>query len=247
MAEPRPFLTFGSPQVSPRVKNTNKRLSLENPTPAQQRERLLPQFQHLQNSFDHHRVQLVDDPSSASDPALVLVFELKYSVADFHKAVSAIDGLEFLSEFLDPASVRDLQEEFEDQEDIETINQDTSNSILYLLMSNKSALDQLLGLFRKWTDDPEDELPKGLAPLRNVFKQLRSIRPWGPEDRIRESGILERWQQELYEAEGFPYRLLAEIELWYRNKAEDRAEAEGHVTRLINGIGGNRCLTGSYP
>lgn len=239
MAEPRSFLVFASPDVGERQKKKQGFGSQEHPTSQEQGRRLTPQFRIVQNAFEQRRMRLVDTPTSETDPALVIVFELKDSIADFYKAVENIEGLEFLNEFLDPSTIEELKEGQTDLNDTDSTKQ-TSNR-LYLLMSNKAALDRLLSLFTTWTTNPAAKLPQGLGRLKELFAQLRAVRPWGPEDRIRESGILATWQQELKDAGPWPQHLRVEIELWYHTEPALRDQAEARVRELIHEINGKIC------
>ena len=54
-----------------------------------------------------------------------------------------------------------------------------------------------------------------LAPLKQAFEHLHTIRPWGVEDRVKETGILEDWRSRLeHEEDDVPFQ----AELWFRRK-----------------------------
>jgi hypothetical protein len=89
----------------------------------------------------------------------------------------------------------------------------------YLAMPDTHALDQLVRLWEIWRKKGKLE---GYAPFVNLFKQLRDLRPWGPQDRIPPETI-EYWQEQLALRPNEPVR--AEVELWYRRTAHLRKNA----------------------
>ena len=106
---------------------------------------------------------------------------------------------------------------------------------LFLVMTNQQALRELQSLFDKWREDPEYTFPYGLGRLRHAFAHLYDIRPWGAEDRIRETGLLQDWQFRLQEDDSAaPF----EAELWFRGSASRREQVESYVRRIIESLGG---------
>lgn len=193
--EQRPLLALGSPEVGERFRQPQRDMPrLSRPTAARQGERLSPQFQSLVDAFDAERAELSGGQVDEVDPELVLVFDLAGSVQDFRNAVQYVDGLEFLSEILDEAS--------EPDDDFHMADRDgrTDKSVqhsLYLVMSNATAVSQLLSLFQQWQQDPEMKFERGLGRFKSAFAQLRAIRRWGAADRVRETGLLDVWQERL--------------------------------------------------
>lgn len=238
--EVRPLLALGAPDVGERFRQTPRDVPrLSTPGPSRQGERLTPQFQVLVEAFDAQRALLADGQVDEVDPELVLVFDLAGSVQDFRNAIKNIEGLEFLSEFLDEAS--------EPDDDFHMASQGTRTEgvvlhSLYLAMSNATAVAQLLSLFQQWQQDPEVTFERGLGRFKAAFVQLRAIRRWSAEDRVRDTGILEVWQERLDVVGQSVSTLPIEVELWYRRDDGQRSAAEAHVTALIENAGG-RLLT----
>ncbi|UFS78578.1 S8 family peptidase [Tardiphaga sp. 37S4] len=108
-------------------------------------------------------MQLRADPNALA-PERLLVFEVTGSIQDFAKAVARIDGLEFAGE-----------------EELEADEFD-ANPELYLLVPQLGALREIVSLWDTWHRD--GSLPRGFAPWRQLFLHLRSVRPWGPSDRV---------------------------------------------------------------
>lgn len=238
MSEDRPLLPFGGfegggrfkqqPSIPPRVSG---------PGAGRQGTRLAPQFQALQEAFGARRAQLVQDGVTEVDPALVLVFDLVGSVQAFGNAINHVPGLEFLTELLD--------DDVEPDDDFQMVDVDgsvkdgtTMSRSLYLVMTNAEAAGQLVRLFELWSADPTVKLDHGLGKFKIAFEQLRAIRPWGPQDRIRETGLLDAWRDSVQAAGQYVSTVLTEVELWYRSSSADRATAEEHIRSVIAQSGG---------
>jgi hypothetical protein len=176
----------------------------------------------LQAALDDRRLRLADTAQGA-EPELVLVVEIAGSVRDLAAAVRHVDGLEWLLE----AGDLDLDDaEFGPAEGNRYVGK-----TLYLLFSDARALQQLRTLWDRW--DRGERQPRGFAEFGRMFEQLVDIRPWGPRDRVAESGLHERL------AERSPDEAIrVEVELWYRHSAEARATAEQRVRAAIASAGG---------
>jgi Subtilase family len=168
-----------------------------------------PIFDRLRNILDRPNaaMQLRSDPNSLA-PERLLVFEVTGSVQNFANAVARIPGLEFAGE----------EELVPDEFD--------TNPEFYLLVPQLGALGQIVSLWQQWQRD--GTVPRNYTPWRNLFSQLRSVRPWGPSDRVSESN--RSYFREV--SEGMPDNAVVrvEIELVYRAQ-EDRALAAEEEVR----------------
>lgn len=168
-----------------------------------------PVFQRLRDVLNREdaALQLRADPMSLA-PERVLVFEVNGPVQDFARAVTKIKGLEFAGE-----------------EELEPSDPD-EHAELYLLVPQLEALNQILSLWERWAKT--GELPQGYAPWRNLFFLLRSVRPWGPQDRVSPANrdYLEKSVEDAPDDE----LIRIEVELVFR-KSGDRAEASEKETR----------------
>lgn len=236
-AELRPLLAFGPPVVSERPTQSPRDMPrLAKPGAGRQAERLTPQFRELSAAFDAERARLAVDTADEVDPALVVVFDLAGSVKDFHNAINQIDGLEFLTELLG-----DRTEPDDDFHMTERGTGRTEKSVqhsLYLVMSNAKAIDDLLRLFTLWQQDPSVSFEHGLGKFKAAFQQLTAIRRWGPEDRIRETGLRDQWHETLAVVGQSISTVMVEVELWYRRDAVQRTAAESHVEQILTSSGG---------
>jgi len=108
-------------------------------------------------------LELRADPAGLA-PERLLVFELTGSVQNFARAAGQVPGLELVA-----------------AEDLDADEFDT-NPVLYMLISDATAFRQILSLWSRFRAN--QELPEGYAPWRNLFAQIRELRPWGPQDRL---------------------------------------------------------------
>ena len=177
------------------------------------------------------------DTADEVDPALVVVFDLAGSVKDFRNAIDQIDGLEFLTELLGDQA--DPDDDFHMTERKVGRTDKPVRHSLYLVMSNAKAIDELLRLFALWQQDPSVSFQRGLGKFKAAFQQLIAIRRWGPEDRIRETGLRQQWQETLDMIGQSVSTVMVEVELWYRRDPIQRAAAEAHVEEIVRTSNGN--------
>lgn len=150
-------------------------------------------------------------------PERLLVFEVTGSVQNFANAVSRIAGLEFAGE----------EELIGDEFD--------GNPEFYLLVPQLDALREIVSLWDRWRKT--GQLPRGYAPWRDLFAQLRSVRPWGPADRVSEPNR-DYFRDIII---GLPDNVLIriEVELVFRASEALSQDAEAQVTNHVTRRGGN--------
>ena len=235
MTEPRTLLSFAPPDVAriPPVDRRQPFRPVRRPNRGRQGVRLAPQFRALRESLEARRAQLTD-ATVAEDPELVAVFDLAGSVDGFLRAAALIEGLDFLSELQEDRVEPD--DDFYYEDDGDASDADVPQS-LYMVMTNAQAVAELVRLFDLWQADPAIRFDRGLNPLKEVFGLLRAIRRWGPQDRVRETGLLEQWHEdiEVVQAQG---AARVEVELWYRSDPGARTAAAQDVISVINASGG---------
>lgn len=181
-----------------------------------------PTFDRLASVLtrDQSGIELRSDPSALA-PERLLVFEVRGSIQPFINAIKRIPGLELI-----------------DEEELEGDEQDPKPTV-YLLVPDARALSNIASLWHRWTQGKP--LGIGFAPWRDVFATLRSIRPWGPKDRLQdeERNIIAEEIANKADAE----RVRLEIELVFRSEAHV-AEAESGLSNAIVAAGGrviSRC------
>ncbi len=223
-----PLLVFPAPAPAARAKRFGGGGKAKIPDAASQATRLEPQFQRLQEAMDRQRIALQDNPLGIV-PEQVLVLETVGSIQNFINVVGKIPGLEWLGEY-------ELEEIEPDYGFEDKTNPDKKlKGQLFMVMTDQEALSELRGLFRKWKSDPGTSFPKGLARLKEAFRHLHTIRPWGAEDRIKETGILEDWRDRVQHGED---QVQFEAELWFRKKYTRRQQAQSQLRRIIESHNG---------
>ena len=232
-----PLLIFPRPTRIERARRFGGVGKIRFPEPSQQAERLVPQFQRLQEVLSRQGL-ILQDNTLGIQPELVLVLETVGSVGNFMNAIRKVRGLEWLAEF----EVDDVVPEygFEDESDREK----HLTGQLFLVMTDYTALQQLLSLFELWKKDPSADFPHGLAPLKHAFHQLLTIRPWDAEDRLRDTGVLEDWRDRVrHGQEIVPF----ELELWYREDRDRRRNAEAYLKTVIESLDGKIVQNSTIP
>lgn len=226
-----PILKFPTPTRSERARRPGgggRRGDITLPSPNSQSERLMPRFARLQSAMEIRRMELQDNPLGIQ-PEKTLVLETVGTIDNFARAVGNIDGLEWLGESVIEGVAPNYG--FKDESNPER----QMGGQLFLMMSDQQALGQMRSLFERWRESPDESFPHGLAKLKDAFANLYDIRPWGPEDRIRETGLADDWRARLAgDATMVPF----EAELWFRNAYAIRQRVEAHFLESIRSSGG---------
>jgi hypothetical protein len=236
MAE-RPLLVLPNPEAigPPRLPGGGaKPIVPGRPTQAN---RIAPSLARLREALTRgpERVlELRDDPTALA-PDRVIVFEIAGSVADFARAASRVPGLELMVEY----EAENPPDEFFAEKDTRTgrEGQRREDKLVegrfYLAMPDVTALGEFLRLWDRWAAG--QELGEGFAPFKHLFAQLRTLRPWGPQDRIPEETIA-YWREEAHRNPGRPVR--TEVELWFRRTPERREQAVRDFRAIVAAAGG---------
>ena len=232
----RPLLAFNSPSVGERVKPRGHPPKVIGPGGRRQGERLTPRFKELTDAFEAKRAELGEGTPIEADPSLVIVLDLASSVEEFYKAVNKVEGLEFLAEMA--GDTTDPDDDFYIQDRGKKRSKKSVEHSLYLVMSNARAVDQMVSLFDHWKKGPKAKFEWGLGKFKGVFSQLVDLRRWGPEDRVRETGLIERWQETLDIVGDSQSSVRVEVELWYRNDRGQRQASEQEIRTIIADSGG---------
>lgn len=111
---------------------------------------------------------------------------------------------------------------------------------VYMVLFNQVALQQLLSYWKAYKDN--ETMPSGLGAWSGVFRCLRSIRRWGPVDRLREAGLL----QDILESADPDRMVPVEIELWPRS-TEQRRRTQERLRGEVEASGGRVLDTAEAP
>ncbi len=224
----RPLLLFPEPERASRTKGSGGPGRYHYPSHDSQGRRLSPIFQNLQIAFQQRNVE-IQQSTAGIDPEQVLVIETIGSVEHFANAVKKIQGLEWMGEI-------EIDEILPDEHFYEEDRNKKLKGRLYLILSNYQALQEMLSLWTRYSEEPDMVFQRGLKKFRDVFKYLKDIRRWSVEDRLYDSGIIEYWQESL---EHFPNDVKRfEAELWYRESSIKRNQSKNRLESIINQAGG---------
>lgn len=224
-----PILVFPASAPAERAKRFGGGAKPNRPDAGRQGKRLEPQFRRLEQALANRRAAL-QGSSLGIEPEQVLVLETVGPVANFIRAVEKVEGLEWLAEY----ELEDIPpgDGFEDANNPEK----SLDGQLFLVMTDGQALAELRRLFKAWRADPKAPFGRGLAPLKHAFEHLHVIRPWDVEDRLRDTGVLEDWN----ERAAFGQETVSfEAELWYRGGAIRRRRAAAWLRELVEAQGGS--------
>jgi hypothetical protein len=108
-----------------------------------------------------------------------------------------------------------------------TVNTEASmTTCIYMVIFNQKALAELLHVWLLYKT--KKRMPPGFSAWTAVFRCLRSIRRWGPVDRLREADLLRNALEPINPSRMVP----VEIELWCRS-AERRRGAEARIHQIV--------------
>lgn len=201
----------------------------QRPGHRRQGERLTPQFRELREALLADTTSL-SETTGAPDPSYIIVFEVVGSIERFMKAATRIEGLNFIADYLTDKVDPDDDFHFEDEDG--NVSDQKVPQVLYLVMANLRAIEQLISLFERWKQERDMKFGYGLTPLRDLFLLLHTVRRWNPQDRIRETGLIEAWKEniEVIGTQGFTK---VEVELVWQNDYSAREIAQARVEQML--------------
>jgi hypothetical protein len=198
------------------------------PSKTQQISRLTPQISVLAGKG------VLAENIAGIEPEMVLIIETAGRIDKFQTAIANTEGLEWLAEW-DEEFAPDTYFYNTDSKGLKTDKQVESR--LFLSMSNQQGLNELLGLWNLWQNN--QELPYGKGKWKEVFEQVKTIRRWGIQEQLIETGMLDIWEEDLqyeYTAEEV---INFQIEFFYRKNSERRKQNESVVRTLIEELSGS--------
>lgn len=227
MPDPLPLLFFPSPTEVALQRRGGGSGNFHFPSGERQAARLDPQFQALERALSQRAVEVSPD-ASGSAPEQVVVFVTVGGIEKFQRAAE-LAQLEWLGEFDDEDISPD--EDFRDEDHPD----DGLPTRVYLTFANQQSIGELLRLWNLWKAQGHAGLPTRWKKWGHLFKQLQTVRAWGPEDRVAETGLLEDLHARV--ALGRE-RIPLQVELWFRRTDAARRAAQERVSALIVNAGG---------
>ena len=201
--------------------------TLHVPGHARQVERLAPRFQSLQAAFEARRLELEANAHN-SDPDLVVVFETVGAVNDFISSAERIPGLEWLAGMIEAQVEPD--DDFYSTQDADK----PLSGKLFLMGSNRQALDEVVRLWELYQAVPTNDLGKGLSAWKGLFLHLKEVRFWGPQDRLDDE-LRQAWR---FRLETGAASLKFEIEAWCYSSVAKNTAASAEMRALVGELGG---------
>ena len=159
----------------------------------------------------------------SGEPEELVVLETVGRIDDLARAISRIPGMEWLGDV-------DIDELLPEPTFLEPQPEPTPGR-LYLVMSSQEGIDELIRLWRIYLEQGDRAtFPYGLSKWRDVFAGLNNIRRWGPEDRVRETGL----EQDVEFPRALGQQAVGiELELWYRENPASRRTATAAISELV--------------
>jgi hypothetical protein len=209
----------GFPMEKPRIPGRGIQIS-----------RIDKQVEKLEIEFAKYQASLAG-ALSGLEPEMVLVIEIVGRLEDFKQAIEAV-GLEWLGE----TELDELDAGDDGFWELDAIGQrigKTPSGRMFLAMSNMAGLQEVLTLWEQWKANKD--LPFGKTKWKVVFEQLNTLRRWGIEETLIETGMIERWQDIL---DPISPKVTFQIELFYRRDEIKRRQNEAVVRSLLENLGG---------
>lgn len=229
----RPIILFPQPELASRTTNQVPPKKIFKPNISRQFERLQPAFRVLQDAYNKKNI-LIQQSTAGVNPEFALVFEVVGSVENFFTAVKHVQGLEWMFD----ASIENLlaDDDFYYIDGDGNREQKDLSGKLYCIMSNQEAMVQLLSLWERYSRGEKNVFERGFTGLRDVFTNIKDIRPWNSQDRIAETNVLNYWFESLQidGDQSVPF----EIELFFRNEITKRQLSLSVVKSAIGELNG---------
>lgn len=232
-----PLLLLPEPVAGQREDLSGGAPRMRKPSRAEQGARVGPRLADLSSQMNREAARLTS-MTPGVEPELILIFEIADHVDNFYAAVSRIAGLEFLLGAED--SDIDTEDAFAvtNKAGVDTDGVVSGNA--FFVATNTEALSQVQRLWALHQDPARPRFPQGYGPWRELFDLLVDVRPWGPWDRIRDTGVIDDFRARLA-ADVEDVR--AEVELWFRTDASARERSRDQVAQAVTSAGGSVLAT----
>jgi len=232
----RPYLKFPEVLIDDRQQASGFKPETKHPDRDHQINKFDGPMRELKRTMESRLASLRSD-SPGIDPEMVLVLETACSIRDFYTAVKNTEGFSWLLETV-------LEDILEDEEFY--LGDEPSgkklDGRLYLLLTNRTALENLLTLWERYKNNQGPGY--GKTKWRELFTYLKEIRPWDARDRIAETGLIEQWEEELSVRND---TLSFEMEFWFKDDERQRKLIEESVIKLLEDFAGKFITSSVIP
>ena len=172
------------------------------------------------------------------EPETALIIEIVGGVENFRQAVEK-SGLEWMGEW-DIEDMEPNEDFYERKEDKKTKEKTKTkkklNKRLFVSFLNQEGKSKFLSLWKKWKEG--DSFNRGETKWGDIFKQADDIRQWGIEETLKETGMIDRWKEDIADPIKPEEPITFQIELFYRKNEKKRKANEKDIEKLLKEIGG---------
>ena len=241
----RPLVLFAQPTVAEKAKRHGGPTNFSRPSYTRQIERLNPKFSVLQKALNDGNIRITQSANTI-DPEYTLVFQ---TIGDPNGFFTAINSIK--EQYPNVEWIMELSGSCPNNDDFYMIDKNGRNdekqlpTKVFCVLTNLQALNQILSLWNHFKSDENYSFERGFAGFKQLFSTLNDVHIWGIEERFDETGIIERWNDEL--ADPFCTSVKTEIELFYRSSIEKRRVAESKVTEHVEKYGGTVICKSDIP
>lgn len=226
----KPHLIFPKPGKAERTKAPGRQFKgVSLPAKGQQIQRIGPKLNEIDKVLEGRRLSLQQSIEGVV-PEMVLVLEIAGTITNFFSAVKKTPGLEFLAEFEEDFLPDDLFYHT-DKEGRKAEKKYTGQ--IFLVMTNQKALNELKRYWDKYKKS--EKFDRGTTKFRILFDQLKDIRPYSINDRLKDTGF-EDYLKEQREHNIENVRF--EVELFFRKGKIERQNALRELKNLLKQNGG---------
>lgn len=226
----KPLLIFPSPSVSEKTKGHGSKSSMQYPDLQTQINRLENRVTNLEQVFQNQTANF-HSGIEGQVPEMILVFEIAGSIPSFFGAIKNTPGMEYLGEHQQDFTEPD-EHFYQENKEGERKDNAIENRI-FLSLTNNQAIAELIRFWGLYKNG--EQLPMGVRKYKQLFEQLKEIRPYSVQDRIRDTG-LENYLSDL-RRDG-ETTIHFEIELTFRDDPLLDTDAFTQLSSLVQAAGG---------
>ena len=228
----KPLLVFPRATSGSRSNKNPGRNNLHLPSKETQAERLENKISELDRVLLNKTAYLGQNPTNLV-AEMILVLEIAGQLDNFFKAVLKTPGMEFLAEYQSEFDADEIFFNLKNEERVES----TIGGRLFLTMANQQALKELVGYWQEYKKPQhQQKFRRGVTKFRDLFTQLKDIRPYSVADRLRDTGVKD-YIDEMRRASIDQLRF--EIELAFKKDADSNELAYQEVSQLLRNNNGD--------
>lgn len=180
------FPSFGDATKRDPLPSRNIQVRANYPSKNAQSQRMGSKITNLDTVFSNQTANF-HSGIEGQIPEMILVFEIIGNIDEFFGAIQNTPGMEYLGE-----QQQDMVEPDEYFYLVDSQGEQTMKLLekrVFLSLTNNEAINELQRYWREYEND--NNLPRGAGKYKKLFEQLKDIRPYSVQDRIRDTGLTE--------------------------------------------------------